>query len=124
MRQDAKDRIREQMERYHSGDPAKKAEAVEEIVKEHRKFVKHVINQHYKIYKRAWYDDMFSVGIIGILEALPTYDPDKGTPTTHFFQYINHEIFEFIAEFANKTTTQYLFTQTATEPFLKITLLY
>ena len=107
MTNNPKERIKEQLARYHSDDPTVSAKAVEEILDDYKKFITHIINKHFYSYKNQWYEDMFSVGVIGLIESLSKYDPDKSMPTTHFARYIIHEIYEFLATFVNKTTTHY-----------------
>lgn len=84
MTNNPKERIKEQLARYHSDDPAVSAKAVEEILDDYKKFITHIINKHFYSYKNQWYEDMFSVGVIGLIESLSKYDPDKSMPTTHF----------------------------------------
>lgn len=84
MTNNSKERIKEQLARYHSDDPAVKSKALEEILDDYKKFITHIINKHFYSYKNQWYEDMFSVGVIGLIESLPKYDPDKSMPTTHF----------------------------------------
>lgn len=103
----SRDRIKEQMLRYHSDDPVVKMKAVEEILEDHKKFITHIINKHFHSYKNQWYEDLYSCGVIGLIESLSKYDPDKSMPTTHFGRYIIHEIYDFIAKFVNQTTTHY-----------------
>ena len=101
------ERIKEQIARYHSKDPVVRDKATEEIIDDYRKFVTHIINKHFSTYIAKHFDDMFSVGVIGILEALPKYDPDKSMPTTFFGTYIVHEIYGYVAKCVSNTTPHY-----------------
>lgn len=103
----SRERIKEQMIRYRSDDPAVSAKALEEILEDHKKFITHIINKHFSSYKNQWFEDLYSCGVIGLIESLPKYDPDKSMPTTHFGRYIIHEIYDFIAKFVQQTTTHY-----------------
>lgn len=103
----SRERIKEQMIRYRSDDPAVSAKALEEILEDHKKFITHIINKHFSSYKNQWFEDLYSCGVIGLIESLPKYDPDKSMPTTHFGRYIVHEIYDFIAKFVQQTTTHY-----------------
>jgi len=99
--------IRDQIARYHSDDPDVRMKALEEILEDYKKFISHIINKHFASYKSKWYDDMYSVGVIGLMEGISKFDPDKSMPTTFFATYILHEIFDFIAEFVGHTTPYY-----------------
>lgn len=107
MTANSRERIKEQMVRYRSDDPAVRAQALEEILEDHKKFITHIINKHFSSYKNQWFEDLYSCGVIGLIESLPKYDPDKSMPTTHFGRYIIHEIYDFIAKFVQQTTTHY-----------------
>ena len=101
------ERIREQMARYHSSEPRVKEKATEEIVDDYRKFITHIISKHFSSYIQRYYEDMFSAGLIGLLQALPRYQPEKSMPTTFFASYIIHEIFNFVATFIGQTSPHY-----------------
>lgn len=107
MNKNSRERIKDQMSRYHSDDPVVRAKALEEILEDHKKFITYVINKYFSSYKNQWFDDLYSCGVIGLLESLQKYDPDKGMPTTHFNSYILHEMYDFVATFINKTTAHY-----------------
>lgn len=101
------ERIKEQMARYHSADPIVRERATEEIIDDYRRFITHLINKHFSTYMSKYYEDMFSVGVIGLLDALTKYDPEKSMPTTFFATYIVHDIYEFVASFVGNTTPHY-----------------
>jgi len=103
----AKERIKEQMARYHSDDRVIKDKATAEIIDDYRKFISHLINKHFATYITKHFEDMFSVGVIGLLEALPRYNPDKSMPTTFFARYIIHEIYGYVAKYVGNTTPHY-----------------
>lgn len=104
---DKNSRIVRQMQDYHSSDPRVKQHAVEEIVNDHQKYVVQIINKHFAAYKRDWWEDLFQSGIMGLLESLANYDPEKSRPTTFFHFYILHSIAEYVAEFIQGTTSHY-----------------
>jgi len=99
--------IRDQIERYHSDDPEVRMRALEEILDDYKKFISHLINKHFASYKSKWYEDMYSVGVIGLMEAISKYDPDKSMPTTFFASFIIHEIYQFVATYVGQTTPHY-----------------
>lgn len=107
MANNSRERIKEQMVRFRSDDPAVRTKALEEILDDHKKFITHIINKHFSSYKNQWFEDLYSCGVIGIIESLPKYDPDKSMPTTHFTRYMIHEMYDFIAKFVQQTTTHY-----------------
>lgn len=41
---------------------------------------------------RGFYDDLLQAGRLGIIQALPKYNPAKSKPTTYFFNPIRHEM--------------------------------
>jgi RNA polymerase sigma factor for flagellar operon FliA len=101
------ERIKEQMARYHSDDPAVRDRATEEIIHDYGGFITHLIQRHFSGYISKYFEDMFSVGNIGLLEALKRYNPDKSMPTTFFASYIVHSIYEFVSEFIGQTSRHY-----------------
>lgn len=107
MANNSRERIKEQMIRYRSDDPAVRAKALEEILDDHKKFITHIINKHFSSYKNQWFEDLYSCGVIGLIESLPKYDPERGLPTTHFTRYMLHEMYDFVAKFVQQTTTHY-----------------
>jgi len=101
------ERIIEQMARYNSADSVIKAKAIEDIVEDHRRFITHIINKHFSSYVIKHFEDMFSHGVVGLLEALPRFNPEKSKPTTFFGPYIIHEIFNYIGVFLGQMTQHY-----------------
>jgi RNA polymerase sigma factor (sigma-70 family) len=101
------ERIKEQMTRYNSADPVVRSKALEEIIEDHRRFITHIINKHFPSYVIKHFEDMFEYGVIGLLEALPRFNPDKSKPTTFFGPYIIHEIFNYIGVFLGQMTQHY-----------------
>ena len=95
------------MARYHSADPKVKEKATEEILNDYRRFITHLITKHFSSYMNRHFDDLFSSGLIGLMEALTKYDPEKSMPTTFFATYIVHEIYNYVATFVNQTTPYY-----------------
>ena len=94
------------MARYHSGNEHEKEKALEEILEENAPLVDFVINKYYPSFKK-YYQDLRQVGYIGIIEAVPNYDPDKGAPATFFTIYIKHNISEYCNNFVQQITPHY-----------------
>lgn len=106
-------RINEQMELYHSGDPKKEMEAKEQILNDHTRLITSIIKKHYNSYAHMWYEDLMQAGKLGLLMALETYDPEKSRPSTYFTFYIKHEIQDFISRYVNGVSIHYTARMTA-----------
>ncbi len=98
--------IREQIIRYHDGDANEKKKVSEEILNENKPLVDYIINKCYSTFK-GYYDDLRQVGYIGILEAIPKYDPDKSEPSTFFTFYIKHNLSEYCNRFITQVSSHY-----------------
>lgn len=98
--------IKEQMTRYHSGDPVEQKKAIEEILNENMPLVDQIINKAYKTYKK-YYQDMRQAGYVGIIEALQTYNPETSKPSTYFTFYIKHYISEYCNNFVQGISSHY-----------------
>ena len=67
---------------YNSDDADMKAWAIQEMMSRVNGFIGHMIDKHFAVYKKQYYDDMFSEGSIAVVEEMGRFDPDKGTLTT------------------------------------------
>lgn len=94
------------MEDYNSGDPERKAYAVEQAVYAMDALVKHVINRHYPTYREKYYDDMLQEGRTAIVDTLGGYT-GKCAPSSYFYTTIRHQIQVFVAEQVHRTTRHY-----------------
>ncbi len=78
-----------------SSDPAVRKAANEGACRDLEFFVISLIIKKFSTYvkkDRSFYDDLLQAGRMGIMKALPEYDPDKSMPTTYFFNPIKHEM--------------------------------
>lgn len=100
------ERIRRQMKMYH-GTPAEKAAAIEEICNENTSLVVDIINKHYPSYKKDYFEDLKQEGIVGLLESLEVFDPDKGALATIATFYIIHNINDYISRFVHGVRPHY-----------------
>lgn len=100
-------RIERQMREYRSEDKQIQKQAMAEIVQDHQKYISEIINRYFSAYKHDWYADMFQWGIVGLIESLPAYDPEKSKPTTFFHFYILHAISRFLAKYVQGVSIHY-----------------
>lgn len=85
---------REYLKRFQEGD----AEAKEILIRHNLRLVAHIVK---KFNNAAEVDDMISVGSIGLIKAINTFSPDKGTQlATYAAKCIENEILMYIR--ANK----------------------
>lgn len=91
------ERMKELMKLYRSNDPAERDYATEVIVSENMAYVVRVITRSFSSYKEKYFDEMKQEGVVGLLEALIGYDPDKGAFTTWADPPIRHRISDFIS---------------------------
>ena len=87
----------ELMRDYHSGDPVKKAKAVEELLKSVELFI-HMYLQRYSSFINADnYEDFVQIANMAIIKGLPKYNPEYSL-TTFIPNEIKHEIQKYISE--------------------------
>ncbi|MGI6325142.1 MAG: sigma-70 family RNA polymerase sigma factor [Bacilli bacterium] len=71
-------------------------EALMEVINDHEKLIYSIVN---KIKSHHDYDDLFQVGVIGLIKAYRNYDQSYGTKfSTYAFPYILGEIKKFVRE--------------------------
>ena len=79
----------------NSGNPASHQAAQEGACRDLEFFIMDIITRKFSTYvekDRSFYEDLLQAGRIGIIAALPKYDPEKSMPTTYFFNAIRHEM--------------------------------
>ena len=71
----------------------------EEIISTTSNLIYHIINKYFKGYEK---DDLYQVGVIGVIKAYNNYKEDKSTKfSTYAYKYIYGEIYSYIN--SNKT---------------------
>ena len=96
------------MNYYHSEDASKKQKKKNSAVELLSKFVWNIIWSKYRTYAEHYSEELYNQGVIGILEGLKNYDPDKGAPTTHFYKTIKGSLSKFSNEYVNGATGHYV----------------
>ncbi len=78
---------REALRKMHSGDKAARAELIEHNLR----LVAHIVKKYYAAY--AEQDDLISIGTIGLIKAIDSFKPDKGTRlATYAAKCVENEI--------------------------------
>ncbi len=95
------------MDDYHSGDPERVMRAKEDACENLKAYIAFILIRNFHTYCKMDFQDMMQCGMLGILEGLKTYNPDRTMPTTFFKPYIKSEISTYITEYKNHTTTHY-----------------
>ena len=110
LKQDAKptmERLTDIMRRYHEGTPDEVEQAKLDILGIMDAYILHQINTRYKTYAEKHFEEMQQSAYLGVMKGLPTYDPNRGKPTTWFSRYIDHEIQDFINKQVNHSSQHY-----------------
>ena len=92
---------------YHSGDPYLKDQATTKMLGIMSPYILGRITKKYGSYMANHLEDLQEQGYMGVLKGLPSFDPDKGRPTTWFIRYIDHEIQVYISEQIHNSSTYY-----------------
>lgn len=90
-----RERFRQYVKDVNSGDPEAMQAAQEGACMDLEFYIVNIINRKFSTYiekDRSFFEDLMQAGRVGIIAALPKYDPDKGMPTTYFTIHIKHEI--------------------------------
>lgn len=95
-----------QMARYHSDNCEVRETATAEIINDYTKFISYIINTRYASYKNDW-EELMQQGILGILNALQTYNPAISKPTTYFYSYIVHELTDYVSNYKSTVSPYY-----------------
>lgn len=61
----------------------------EEMILENLPLINFIINQ---MGLQSSRNDLFSIGLIGLIKGVDSYDPSKSKPSTYLYLYIKHEI--------------------------------
>ncbi|BCJ93066.1 hypothetical protein acsn021_06350 [Anaerocolumna cellulosilytica] len=101
-----KNDITEQMYRYHSSNSEIREAGTAEIINDYTKFISYIINTRYASYKSDW-EELMQQGVLGILNALQTYDPALSKPTTYFYSYIVHELTDYVSNYKSTVSPYY-----------------
>lgn len=81
------------LNKYRISDPVKA-----ELVLKNQNLVRSVIRDKFSIY-HEYYDDMMQEGLIGLIKAVASYEPDKGAQLSTFaYLCIKNEIQKFVSE--------------------------
>lgn len=81
------------LNKYRISDPIKA-----ELVLKNQNLVRSVIRDKFSIY-HEYYDDMMQEGLIGLIKAVASYEPDKGAQLSTFaYLCIKNEIQKFVSE--------------------------
>lgn len=91
--------IRENFKKYvedaNSSNREVRQKAQEGACRDLEFFIMKMIARKFSTYVEqdsSFYEDLLQAGRLGIMMALPKYDPDKSMPTTYFFNAIRHEM--------------------------------
>lgn len=82
-----------------------KAAGQEKMLEKYTDYIYYVISKTYPTF-RTETEDMFQSGVIGIIHAMQTYNPEKGAFTTHCTPYIKKEISKHI-RFLSSESSEY-----------------
>lgn len=66
----------------------------------------YIINKRFSTFKK-YTKELYQEGIVGVLASLPKYDYHKASPSTYFFNYILHQMTDFVNYQINKTSPHY-----------------
>ena len=89
------DNFRKYVADVQSGNEAARQAAREGACRDLEFFIMNIITRKFSTYvgnDRSFYEDLMQAGRMGIIMALPKYDPDRSMPTTYFFNAIRHEM--------------------------------
>lgn len=87
------------MEIYHLN----KQDGIKMMVEKYSDYIYYIIKQHYPSFTKD-YTDMFQNGVIGIIEAMKGYHPDKGSFHTYSTPFIKKEISKHIRFVASESS--------------------
>lgn len=92
---------------YHSGDAEKKDAATTAMLGIMTPYILSRITKKYGSYMNNHLEDLQEQGYMGVMKGLPSFDPEKGRPTTWFVRYIDHEIQLYISKQIHHSSTYY-----------------
>lgn len=94
------------MKLYHSQDTKAKDQAKNYFIQQHTNYVKKHIKDWNK-YARDDYYDLYNSAIVGILEALKKFDPEKSLFITWSNRYIHHQLYNYMCEMKFQCSEHY-----------------
>ena len=94
------------MKLYHSQDTKAKDQAKKYFIQQHTNYVKKHIKDWNK-YARDDYYDLYNSAIVGILEALKKFDPEKSLFITWSNRYIHHQLYNYMCEMKFQCSEHY-----------------
>lgn len=100
-------RIRELIALYRDTDPEVSQRASDELIIENGGLINYLIDKSYSSYKAKHQEDLFQAGALGMVASLRTFDPDRGTFSTHAAHYIEHELHDYVTSFVNGIKPHY-----------------
>lgn len=68
---------REALAKMHAGDKSARSELIEHNLR----LVAHIVKKYYAAYSDQ--DDLISIGTVGLIKAIDSFKPDKGTRLRH-----------------------------------------
>lgn len=96
------------MKHYNLGCDIIKKEINGIIIEELSGYIYHMIKTDFPTFEENYKEDLYQEACLGILEAIPKYNPEKGMITTFFHPYIKFAMFNFVATNIKYTSTYYL----------------
>lgn len=81
-------------------------ESKEKMIEKLEYLVYYIINKNFSTFKK-YTKELYQEGILGILASMKKYDYEKSSPSTYFFNYILHQMNDFVNFQINKTSPHY-----------------
>lgn len=82
-----------------------KTHGTEKMLEKYNDYIYYIINKVYPSFHRE-IQDMYQNGVIGMMNAMTSYNPEKGTFTTHCTPYIKKEISKHV-RFISSESSEY-----------------
>ena len=103
----SKEKLKRIYDDFHSEDPERVDNAKKDMLGIMSPYILGRINMKYQSYMVHHMEDLMEQGYIGVLKGLPSFDPEKGMPTTWFVRYIDHEIQDYISRQIHNSSAYY-----------------
>ena len=81
-------------------------ESKEKMIEKLEYLVYYIINKNFSTFKK-YTKELYQEGILGILASMKKYDCEKSSPSTYFFNYILHQMNDFVNFQITKTSPHY-----------------
>lgn len=78
----------------------------EKIIEKYSDYVYYVIHKHFPSFNKE-IEDLYQYGVIGLMNALQSYDSEKGAFTTHCTPYVKKELSKQIRYLAGEKSAYY-----------------